>query len=309
MTKTSLALIATTVAADGVRRLARSDCAAVHLALQAKENAVALCPAGDEVAVKYALAAGIPTIRELEASLVTDFQLAYVGTGFAEFVGDICLARWAEKSKASLLFEVIRCSALPEAARCVECDAGRGARHLLSVRGPLIMVLSSHIPRPAYVSRYRRQSVSLQLSRDHSLAHDQLASQPQARDWSPVRPRVRTRPAQDSPAAADDRLNDAFSIRVGGHTKSSNVIIADAESCARHLLRYLSHHSFVTRAESDDRLEMAVVSHASTEPCVTGSVSQKVNLVSLGAFMERRPRQANDSTARRARQPRPTARA
>mgnify|MGYP006955968172 CR=1 FL=1 len=57
MTMTSLALIATTVAADGVRRLARADCAAVHLALQDRENAVAFCPAGDEVAIEYALAA------------------------------------------------------------------------------------------------------------------------------------------------------------------------------------------------------------------------------------------------------------
>ena len=169
------------------------------------------------------------------------------------------------------------------------------------------MVLSSHISRPAYVSRYRRQSVARQITLDHS--RDQQAIEPQAHSWSPVRPRVRTRRSSDDPAAADDRMNDAFSIQAGNQTESSHVIVADAESGARHLLRYLAHHSFVTRAESDDRLEVAEGHPISAEPSVTGSVSQEVNLASLGAFLERRPRQANDSAARRARQPRPIARA
>lgn len=309
MTMTSLALIATTVAADGVRRLARADCAAVHLALEAGENAAALCPVGDDDAIKYALAAGIRNVHELEDPLTAEFHSAYVGTGGAELLGDICLARWAEKSNACLLFEVIRCSARKEAVREVECDAGRGARYLLSVHGPLLMVLSSHVARPTYVSRNRRQSVSREPSTELSLASDPLITPMQTVDWSPMRPRVRTRRAQGDPAAADDRLNDAFSIQAGGRTESTNVIVADAEICARHLLRYLSHHAFVSRSEAVEPQEVALVSHALTEPRVTSAISQQIDLASLGGFMGRRPRQANDSSARRARQPRPSARA
>jgi hypothetical protein len=302
---TSLALIATSDAAYGARALARSDCAAVQMALQTDGNATAVCAAGDKVAVEYALAAGIRKVHELGSTSPAEFQVAYVGAGAAELVGDIYLARWAELSKASLLFDVIRCSEQSEAIRDVECDAGRGARYHLSVRGPIIMVVSSHIARPTYVSRYRRQSAAQGVSRERSSAHGQVAAQMNAHDWNPVRPRVRARRGQNEPSAADDRLNDAFSIRAGTHKDSSNVIVADPETCARHILRYLAHHGFITHATPEDRVEVPEVRQRSTELRIMDSASRPVHTASLDEFMSRRPRQAYDSPTRRARQPRP----
>jgi hypothetical protein len=299
----SLALIASAIAADGPRHLARADCAAVQLARQANENAVAVCPMGDRVAIEYALAAGIREVYELDTSPPAEFETAFVGTGGAELVGDLHLARWAEISKATLLFDVLHVSEPVGKIYEVECDAGRGARHVLGVRGPLIMVLSPDIARPAYVSRYRRHAGAQQLSAKPSSTSDRVATGLHAHDWNPVRPRVRTRRGPNEPSAADDRLNDAFSIRAGGQEESTNVIVADPETCARHILRYLAHHSLVSAVTMAKRLEMPTARPQSAELLVTKSVAELAGKA-LGRIMERRPRQADDSSTRRVRQPR-----
>jgi hypothetical protein len=301
---TSLAMIATSDAAEGLRTLARSDCAAIHWARQSVENAVAVCPAGDRVAMEYALAAGIRIVEELEELPPAAFDVAYVGTGGAELVGDIDLARWAERSKASLLYDVIGCSEPRQDVREVRCDVGRGARYHVSVRGPLILVLSPRVARPVYVSRYRRHAAARQLAREPASVHGRRALRMRSHAWRTVRPRVRTLRGPGEPSTADDRLDSAFSIQAGDRNETTNVIVDRPEICARHVLRYLAHHGIVCRATSDDRLEVPYVGQASTAfRAAERQVTHEV--VSLCAFMERRPRQADEAPARRVRQPRP----
>jgi hypothetical protein len=154
------------------------------------------------------------------------------------------------------------------------------------------------------VSRYRRQSAAQQLPKEQSSAHEQVATRMNAHEWNPVRPRVRARRGNNEPSAADDRMNSAFSIEAVAQKDSSNVIVADPETCARHILRYLAHHGFVTHATSDNQFEVPAVRQHSTESHASRSVRQSTKITSLAGFMVRRPRQAEDLPTRRARQPR-----
>lgn len=325
--------------------LARADCAAVQWARQTTEDAIAMCPAGDRLAAEYALAAGIHCIQVLQDAPLPECEAVYVGTGGADRMGDVELARWAERMKATLLFDVLACSEPAQGVRQVTCDAGRGARFVLHVRGPIIAVLSLHVARPAYVSRFRRGAAGRQLSGTLSNAYDQVGRENRALAWQPVRPRVRAVRGPQEASTADQRLDGAFSIQAGGGKQETHVIVADAETCARHLLRYLAHYALLPdsvwvpaeRPAAPEVLRAAMETESSEtqrppsrsvsscewtdrrprlqagasrealarQPRPLGETARPVSATAPREPSQRRPRQTHDSPARLARQPRP----
>jgi hypothetical protein len=216
-------LLASTVDVGGTRRLEPSDRAAVHFALQSDQTTVAVCPGDDPIACEFAIAAGVGTILPAESTPEPEFELAWAGIGFAERLGEKFLAGWAEHRSAQLLFDVLACGSPTDGVRTVVCDAGRGVRDELHVRGPCVLVISMAVARSPYVSQHRRRA-----ARRHSAFASISPTDPtRLPEWLPARPRVRTRMA-DPALAADDRMDAVFAIEAGSASSSQHVIVADA---------------------------------------------------------------------------------
>lgn len=230
---------------SGSPSLPCSDREAVACARQASPAASAYCPPGDWLAAEYSLAAGCVIVAELETTLASPWDQAWIGGGFLERLGDEFAARLAERRSATLLFEVLSCSTEPDGAHTIVRDAGRGARDEIIVSGPVVLVVSPLVRRTGYVSRYRRQQARKELVA--STAGRTISSEPQV-PWQAARPRTRRAARASAQPALDDRMDAAFGITAAKESTAQEAIAADPNTCAHHLLRYLAHHGLWQRA-------------------------------------------------------------
>ena len=193
-----------------------------------------------------------------------------IGRGGCADRGDLLPARLAEENGAALVYDVI--DVQRESDRLlVTRDLGRGARDLLSVRGRAVLVVAESVERGPYVSRYRLdaakaaggKSAARKESRDESAAReeprDESTTRKEPRDesaaraesngdrWEAVTPRVRLGDhAARVAGSAVERMNALFGVgEIAENTAS--LVRGSAEECARHLVRFLSHHGFVER--------------------------------------------------------------
>jgi hypothetical protein len=232
-----------------------SDRAAVALALRLSECVVqAYCRPGDDEARRYALAAGAVSAVEVASAAEIEragFDLLLVGEGGAgesgtDEGGDLLLAHIAERRGCAMVFEVLEVEENGQGL-LVTRDLGRGAREVLRVEGAAVLGVSAQAPRGRYISRYRRQAAG-----GWSGAADAAAGAAGVGlgAWEPARPRARTGDlAARTAPPADERILALFGLAEaeGGGGGKKNVIEADPETCARHLLRFLAHHRLIGR--------------------------------------------------------------
>ena len=226
-------------AASEAPALPMSDRGALALAL-AKFGGDARAYASDPDARCFARAAGVEIVEEISRLEMGSVDVALIGRGGCGACGDALPARLAEASGAALVYDVI--DVQRESDRLVVMrDLGRGARDLLGVRGRAVLVVADSVARGPYVSRYRINAA--RIARCESPAREE----PGQLGWEPVTPRVRLGDCALRVAGrAVERMNALFGV---GETSGSSarLVRGSAEECARHLLRYLSHHGFVER--------------------------------------------------------------
>lgn len=295
-----VALLASTVTADGARVISVSDRAAVALALDCGSECVAGHLPGDRWAAEYALAAGMPCAQVVSNEWPNEFDLVFVGGGFLEHVGDAYAAKLAEPCGAVLLFDVLKCTRRSKREWTLLRDAGRGARDVIAVTGPAVIVVSSSVPCPPYVSRSRRQRARSAASPTSSLTPH--ASSRSAIDWQPARPRTRRANTTAANAAADHRMDSAFGVMAASPAAKNEPIVADPLTCARHLVRYLAHHGFL-QVEVEHTALPTSVGKSTTSVQLEQGPTFAVRLDS--ASTARRPRKPGEALNRRQRQPRP----
>jgi electron transfer flavoprotein alpha/beta subunit len=244
-------------------------------------------PPDDQMAIAYATAIGARC--ELDAAANADFVL--IGSGAIDHWGDARAGQLAEELSAELLFDVLDVERTGNHWRVVS-DAGRGARQIVTVAGPLVLVLSEHVAKPPYVSRYRLAQAEVR----NVVTNSVVASKS---DWQPVTPRV---PRRNTPSTTDvsSRTNDAFGIASEQKSLSgSDIISAEPKVCAEILLRYLVHHGFLVR----DLKPEPVVSATSKPVEVQTKIRSKKSEL-LPPSILRQPRRSGESTSCLARRPR-----
>lgn len=227
---------------DGRSHLPKSDRAAVGMALAELQGSIVVCTrAGDRDALRYAAAAGVERFLELPALEDCAFDIALVGRGActdARDAGDWLPAMLAEHRGAALAYEVIDFHQSADGLK-VERDLGHGARDILLVQGPAVLVVADTARRTGYVSRRRVLAAAAATRSDPP-------DEASRTDWHRTKPRVRLRGhAAKVAGSATNRLNDLFGITHGEESNDSHVVTGSPETCARHLLRYLAHHDFI----------------------------------------------------------------
>jgi electron transfer flavoprotein alpha/beta subunit len=254
----------------GLPALPASDRAAIALALSRLGGGVrAHCWRGDEEAERYALAAGAVAVTRIDDVEDVDFDILLAGAGGAGAGGDLLLAQLAERRRCALILEVLDVQE-GTGGVLVTRDIGRGRREILSVEGPAVLGLSDQAPRLEYVSRYRRQTARPAAAVDDRPADpDPLAAR--SGSWEPVKPRPRTeRLSERTGGSASGRMQALLGLPGGeaGEEGGGHVLQADAETCARHLLRFLSHHGIIRRrpAEAAGGAEAAGVAPRPAHP-------------------------------------------
>jgi electron transfer flavoprotein alpha/beta subunit len=227
-----------------------SDRAAIGLAMRRFGGPIdAYCLRDDAEAWRYALAAGVATVRRVHDVADIDFDLALVGSAGSEPWGDLLPALLAEHKQCAMVFEVLDIIPGPNGLT-VTRDLGRGNREVLSLSTPAVLSISEDAGQLLYVSRYRRQTVSAVLpTPPPELAPNALSMvNPQ---WEPARPRVKTGDLAAKTAGPASRRIQAL-MGIGADASKADqraaVMVADAVTCARHLLRFLSHHGIITRS-------------------------------------------------------------
>jgi hypothetical protein len=227
------------VIASGAQTLPMSDRGAIALAL-ARFSGDVRAYAADADARCFARAAGVETVEEISDPELGAFAVALIGRGGCAERGDLLPARLAEASGAALVYDVIDVQRDTDGLT-VTRDLGRGARDLLSVRGRAVLVVAESVERGPYVSRYRMNAVKV--ASGESVARKEQSCV----EWEPTTPRVRLGDhAARVAGSAVERMNALFGAgEIAENTAS--LVRGSAEECARHLLRYLSHHGFVER--------------------------------------------------------------
>lgn len=211
--------------------LPASDRAATALAVKQWSADLCLCvPRGEEVAVRYALGAGVDNVSSVEGC---NALVYLVGRGGAGSDGERWAAQLAMTRNARLVLDVLDVNACGNGVRVLR-DLGRGACEELVITGPAVLVLTDDAPQQMYVSRYRQASV----------VPPRLETvDSQSMPWQPVRLRTKTAAFMRRTAGtARDRMLQAFGLRESATKSQGHVVVADAERCADHLLRYLAHH-------------------------------------------------------------------
>jgi electron transfer flavoprotein alpha/beta subunit len=268
--------------------LPRSDRAAIGLALQRFAGPVdAYCLRDDAEAWRYALAAGAATARRLDDLAGFDFDVVLVGHGGAEPYGDLLLALLAEQKQCTMVFDVLDIVGRPDGLT-VTRDLGRGSREVLELRGPAVLGIAEEATQLLYVSRYRRQMARPPLVDHASLPPDPLAALSGA--WEPARPRGKTvPPAARTGASASARLQALLGMTASTSEADdrSHVIVADAATCARHLVRYLRHHGIIPSAKTALPDVVTPAATVVTPPQPPGKAS--------GAAPQRGPRPVSDA--------------
>lgn len=292
-----IVLLASEEIPDGRRSIPLSDRATVALALAGSRNAVAYFSADDATAAEFAFAAGILQVESLPDSAITNFDLAMIGEAFVARYGDDFAGRLAEESSAALIFDVLSCDELSAGVRKVIRDAGRGAREVIELSGPAVLVISPSASRPGYVSRFRRLQARKAMA--HSTANAAIAESVQ---WQPVRLRTRKAVSTTSDLLAEQRMDAAFGVAAKAESVTGP-IVADPATCARHLVRYLAHHGFlppiVSAIEGGTPLRLGEGRGSSfiATPVEDSGVHQPTTVSS-------RPRRLHDLPQRQRRQPR-----
>ena len=228
--------------------LPESDRAAMSLALSRFGGRVdACCLRDDEEAARYALAAGAAEV--LRPAEVTDleFDVALVGSGGAGAWGDLLPALIAEWKDCAMVLEVLDVEPRDD-GMTVTRDLGRGSREILAVRGPAVLAVSENAPRSLYISRHRREAVDPSLIRPGTgpAATDPLSGI--CGPWEHARPRPRAADLEGKTGgSATDRMNALLGLADDPRARedTGRRIIADAGTCANHLLRFLRHHRFI----------------------------------------------------------------
>jgi len=272
---------ASSEAASGVSSLPISDRGAIALAT-ARLGKRVRAYATDPEARCFARAAGVESVGEISIQEIASVDVILIGRGGCREFGDALPASLAEESGAALVYDVIDIQAEDDRL-LVTRDLGRGARDRLSVRGRIVLVVADSVVRGPYVSRYRinaqraaaRKSPILKDQSGDELTvqsgdESSAVTEPKRLAWQPAAPRVRLGDHATRVAGrAVERMNALFGM---GPTAESTASLVDgsAEECARHLLRYLSHHGFVERGSigvSERAPEGAVTSRsAEREP-------------------------------------------
>ena len=269
------------VTASGAQTLPMSDRGAVALAM-ARFSGDVRAYAADADARCFARAAGVETVEEISDPGMGAFAVVLIGRGGCAERGDLLPARLAEASGAALVYDVIDVQRKTDGLM-VTRDLGRGARDLLSVRGRAVLVISESVERGPYVSRYRMNAVK-------AASGESVARREQSCvEWEPTTPRVRLGDCAARVAgSAAERMNALFGVDgIAGNTAS--LVRGSAEECARHLLRYLSHHGFVERGlggESQSAAEQAIDSQSAAR----GPERSTAGAASIPTRLRRRPR-------------------
>lgn len=292
-----IVFLASEETSDGLRSMTVSDRAATAMALACSPNAAGFYSLDDVTAAEFALAAGITRAEPLREGMPATFDLGFLGESFIALHGDDFAGRLAEQSSAALIFDVLSCEETFAGVRRVIRDAGRGAREIIELTGPAVLVVSPTAARPAYVSRYRRRQARNNISK--SAAESAIADKIQ---WQRVRLRTRKAISTTADAHADQRMDAAFGVET--KTESANgPIIADPATCARQLVRYLAHHGFlppkagVAAGGTPLRLGEGRGSSSIATPVEDSGTCRP-------ASVSRRPRRPQDSPQRQHRQPR-----
>ncbi len=269
----------------GSSALPMSDRGAIALAA-AGFGADVCAYASDADARCFARAAGIANVAETSELEMGSIDVVLIGRGGCGADGDAFPARIAEESGAALVCAVI--DVQPESDRLVVTrDLGRGARDLLCVRGRAVLVVADSVARGPYVSRFRLDAEKA--ASGEMAARDARGSS----GWKPVTPRVRLGDhAARVGGRAVERMNALFGV--GEVVESSaSLVRGSAEECARHLLRYLSHHGFFERGRvaGDGGVPERTATSRSTgresRPAAKGTES-------IPLRVRRRPRALND---------------
>jgi electron transfer flavoprotein alpha/beta subunit len=270
---------------SGILALPMSDRGAVALAL-ARFGADVSAYASDSDARYFARAAGVETVAEISELEMDSFDVALIGRGGCGASGDALPARLAEESGAALVYDAIDVNW--ESDRLVVTrDLGRGARDLLNVRGRTILVVAESVVRGPYVSRYR-------INAEKAAGGETPAREaPSSVGWELATPRVRLGDHASRVAGrAMERMNALYGVGEIGEN-SASLVRGSAEECARHLLRYLSHHGFVEHGV-DEEERGAPERTATLQSAERKSQPAAVGTVSIPIRVRRRPRYLND---------------
>jgi hypothetical protein len=234
---------------SGALALPMSDRGAIALAL-ARFPGDVCAYAADTDARCFARAAGVEVVEGVSDLEMGTVDVAMIGRGGCAESGDLLPAQLAEEGSTALVYDVI--DVQRESDRLlVTRDLGRGARDVLSVRGRAVLVVAESVERGPYVSRYRLdaakaaggKSTTRKEPRDESAAREESNGD----RWEAVTPRVRLGDhAARVAGSAVERMNALFGVgEIAENTAS--LVRGSAEECARHLVRFLSHHGFVER--------------------------------------------------------------
>lgn len=280
-----------------------SDRAAIGLAVSRfAAPAIGYYPAEDRFALKYGAAAKLATLEPLEAASISNFDVAFIGQSALANVGGELAGVLAEKSNATLVFDVLDVHRQGSQLKIIK-DVGQGNREEWTVAGPVVIVVSAEAVRPPYVSRYRRMMAAKDLA---SCCTTQQSTDGKAEHrWERTRPRAKLGGPPKLPAgAAEDRMSAAFGIEAASRSSTNNhLIVADAATCARHLIKYLAHHGFLPSAADKSAADHAVDSTV-VQPVQPAKTSSHGEVVSLPQRASRGPRTAGDSPSRLSRRPR-----
>jgi electron transfer flavoprotein alpha/beta subunit len=265
----------------GIPALPMSDRGAIALAM-ARFGEGVCAYASDLDAWCFARAAGVETVEELSDLEIGSVDVALIGRGGCGARGDALPARLAEESGASLICDVI--DVQREFDRLVVTrDLGRGARDLLSVRGRAVLVIADGVARGSYVSRYRIDAEKT------ASGESPAREEPSGVGWEFATPRVRLGDHASRVAGrAVERMNALFGVGEIVENRAS-LVRGSTEECARHLLRYLSHHGFVER-ELDGEWQSAPESALTLQPAERKSQRSAAGTVSIPIRLQRRPR-------------------
>lgn len=303
-------VIASEADAGTAGRLPAGDRAAVHWGIGlSRDGCCAHCPAADEMAAAYARAAGA-RIAAWDELRTLSWDLAVIGPGAIDRYGDRLAGELAESKEAELLFDVLHVEGGPRSWR-VTCNAGCEARDLVTVSGPAVLVVSHRAPRAPYISRYRLTMASVE---GVTCVGGEGDPSPPHIIWGPVTPRG---PRAQQPAPVDAQTRGARVFGIGGSpepVRERAVIVEEPQTAARLLLRYLAHRGFVSRTVADAAPLDVPQPLSAARPEVLPPVAAAIELLPVTtasgsglwpAGLERSPRTAADSPARRGRRPRP----
>ncbi len=187
--------------------------------------------------------------------------------------GDLTAAKLAQARGATLVLDVLDIEQVATGL-CVQRDLGRGAREIITLTGPAVLLIAEDAPQPMYVSRFRQ----LAASPNSGWASEQDSPTRPKLAWEPVRLRTKTADlASKTGGAAWNRMFETFGLSDSNGDDEQHVVAADTETCAQHLVRYLAHHGFIADREgkqhveppADQRRKQAVPDAPTTESAVT----------------------------------------